>query len=110
MLLSYASDTAEAQLKGAASLLTGDFLDYYSQFTQQVVVPAAKEKKVNTQAKVVGSSIERVGPDSATLLVMVDQTTTTSDTPTPSASQSAVRVELQKVDGRWLISAFNPVF
>lgn len=109
-LLSYTAETADSQLKDAASLLTGAFLDYYSQFTQQVVVPAAKEKHVTTQANVVGTSIERVGPNSATLLAMVNQTTTTSDTPTPTTSQSAVRVELEKLDGQWLISAFTPVF
>ncbi|AWK76530.1 hypothetical protein CBI38_34710 (plasmid) [Rhodococcus oxybenzonivorans] len=108
-LLSYTFDTAEAQLESASTFLTGDFLDYYRKFTEQVVVPAAKEKSVTTQANVVGSSIEQVDPTSATVLVMVNQSTTTSDSPAPSASQSAVRVELEKVGGRWLISAFNPV-
>lgn len=108
-LLSYSATSAESQLKSASSLLTGDFRDYYTEFTQKVVVPAATEKNVNTQAKVVGVAIERVSPESAALLVMVDQTTTTSDSPTPTASQSAVKVELSKLDGHWLVSAFNPV-
>jgi Mce-associated membrane protein len=109
-LLSYTADTADSQLDAASSLLTGDFLEYYRQFTQQVVVPAAKEKNVNTQASAVGAAIENVGTRDATLLIMVNQITTTSDTPEPATSQSAVRVELKKVDDQWLISAFTPVF
>jgi Mce-associated membrane protein len=53
--------------------LTGDFLSYYPQFTEQIVTPAAREN-----------------PDGA-------------------FAASSVKVDLKKIDGRWLMSAFDPV-
>ena len=108
-LLSYAPDTADEQLQQAADLLTGDFATYYRQFTKDVVAPTAVGKGVTTQANVVGVSIERIEPSRATVLVLVNQTTVTAEAPSPAASQSAVRVTIEKSDGRWLISAFDPV-
>lgn len=108
-LLSYAPDTLDHDLEAAKSFLTGDFLTYYSQFTQQVVAPTAKQKAVKTQAAVVRSAVEDIAPDSAQVLVFINQTTTTSDKPDPSMTSSSVQVSLSQVDGKWKISAFDPV-
>jgi Mce-associated membrane protein len=43
-LLSYAPETLDKDFAAAKSHLTGDFLNYYNQFTQQIVTPAAKQK------------------------------------------------------------------
>ena len=108
-LLSYAPDTLDHDLQAAKSFLTGDFLTYYSQFTQQVVAPTAKQKAVKTQAAVVRSAVEELEPDSAQVLVFINQTTTTSDKPDPAMTSSSVKVSLSQVDGKWKISAFDPV-
>ncbi|MGA4788141.1 twin-arginine translocation pathway signal [Nocardia sp. AB354] len=108
-ILSYAPDTLDHDLTAARSFLTGDFLTYYGQFTQQVVAPAAKQKAVKTSAAVVRSAIEQIRPDSAVVLVFINQTTTTSDKPDPSMTSSSVKVSLSHIDGKWLISSFDPV-
>ncbi|MBF4997727.1 twin-arginine translocation pathway signal [Nocardia sp. BSTN01] len=108
-ILSYAPDTLDHDLTTAKSFLTGDFLTYYGQFTQQVVAPAAKQKSVKTAAAVVRSAVEQIHPDSAAVLVFINQTTTTSDKPDPSMTSSSVKVSLAHVDGKWLISSFDPV-
>ncbi|MFF0501170.1 twin-arginine translocation pathway signal [Nocardia aobensis] len=108
-ILSYAPDTLDHDLTTAKSFLTGDFLTYYGQFTQQVVAPAAKQKSVKTSAAVVRSAVEQIRPDSAVVLVFINQTTTTSDKPDPSMTSSSVKVSLSHVDGKWLISSFDPV-
>ncbi|WP_063064899.1 hypothetical protein [Nocardia violaceofusca] len=108
-ILSYAPDTLDHDLTTAKSFLTGDFLTYYGQFTQQVVAPAAKQKTVKTSAAVVRSAVEQIHPDSAVVLVFINQTTTTSDKPDPSMTSSSVKVSLSHVDGKWLISSFDPV-
>jgi len=41
--------------------------------------------------------------------VFVNQTTTSRERPDASQSASSVMVSLTKVDGRWLISAFDPI-
>jgi Mce-associated membrane protein len=43
------------------------------------------------------------------VLVFINQTTTTSDKPDPSMTSSSVKVSLTHVDGKWLISSFDPV-
>ncbi len=43
-LLSYKPDTLNQDFAAAKSHLTGDFLNYYDQFTKQVVTPAAQTK------------------------------------------------------------------
>lgn len=108
-ILSYAPDTLDQDLDAAKSFLTGDFLNYYSQFTQKVVAPTASQKAVKTQAAVVRSAVEEMEPDSAQVLVFINQTTTTSDKPDPSMTSSSVKVSMSQVDGEWLISAFEPV-
>ena len=108
-ILSYQPDTVDAELNNAKQLLTGDFLDYYSDFTTTVVAPASKEKKVATIATVPAAGAVSVSDSKAVVLVMVNQQTTTAEAPTPADSASSVRVELVKEDGRWLISKFDPV-
>ena len=81
-LLSYSSDTLDQDFASAKSHLAGDFLTYYDQFTQQSVGPMAKEKSMKTAARVTGAAVSELHPDSAVVLVFVDQTTTTKDSPT----------------------------
>jgi Mce-associated membrane protein len=89
--------------------LTGDFLTYYNQFTQQIVAPAARQKSVKTTAVVLRAALSEFHPDSAVVLLFVNQTTQSKDRPEPTLSSSSVMVALTKADGKWLISSFNPV-
>lgn len=108
-LLSYSPDTIDEDIAAATSHLTGDFLTYYTEFTDQVVVPAAREKSVDTTASVVRAAVSDLREGAATVLVYINQTTTSADKPDPTATSSSVLVSLSHVDGRWLISAFDPV-
>ncbi|WP_174183599.1 twin-arginine translocation pathway signal [Nocardia barduliensis] len=108
-LLSYAPETIDHDLGAAKSFLTGDFLAYYSQFTQQVVAPAAKQKSVRTAATVVRAAVSELRPDEAVVLVFINQTTTSAEKPDPALAASSVRVTLRKADDAWRISAFDPV-
>lgn len=108
-LLSYSPDSLDKDFAKAKSHLTGEFLSYYSDFTQQVVTPAAKQKGVSTTAAVVQAAVSELHPRSATVLAFVNQTTTSNDAAGPSLAVSTVLVGLTKIDGSWLISAFDPV-
>ncbi len=108
-ILSYAPDTLDKDFATAKSKLTGDFLSYYTQFTEQIVTPAAKQKSVKTKASVVKAAVSEIHPDSAVVLVFINQTTQSADRPDASFINSAVRVTLKKVDDSWLISSFDPV-
>lgn len=108
-LLTYAPDSLDRDFSAAKSHLTGDFLSYYTQFTQEIVAPAAKQKSVKTTAAVVRSAVSEIHPDSAVVLVFVNQATTSAENPNGSFAASAVKVGMKKLDGNWLISSFDPV-
>lgn len=108
-LLSYSPESLDKDFAAAKSKLTGSFLSYYTQFTEQIVAPAAKQKAVKTQAAVVRAALSEIHPDSAVVLVFINQTTQSKDRPDASFINSAVRVTMQRSDGGWLISSFDPV-
>ncbi|MHA7649593.1 hypothetical protein ACX9NE_07505 [Mycobacterium sp. ML4] len=108
-LLSYSPDSLDKDFASARSHLSGDFLSYYDQFTQQIVAPAAKQKSLKTSAHVMRAAVQELHPDSAVVLVFVDQSTTSKDNPEPSTAASSALVNLALVDGKWLITKFTPV-
>ena len=108
-LLSYKPDTLNQDFAAAKSHLTGDFLNYYDQFTKQVVTPAAQTKAVTTTAQVVGAAASELHPNSAVVLIFVNQVTTSKERPDPAMASSSVLVSLTKVHGDWLITKFDPV-
>jgi Mce-associated membrane protein len=108
-LLSYKPETLNQDISAAKSHLTGDFLNFYDQFTRDVVTPAAEEKKLTTSAQVVGAAVSELHPNSAVVLLFVNQATVSQDRPDPAMTASTVLVSLTKVHGKWLISKFDPV-
>ena len=108
-LLSYAPETLDKDLATAKSHLTGEFLKYYSDFTDKIVAPAAKQKGVKTEATVARAAVSEMQPEHAVVLVFVNQVTTSKDRPDPALATSSVLVTMVNQDGRWLISEFNPV-
>lgn len=107
-LLSYKPETVDKDLGSARDRLTGAFLDAYTQLVNSVVIPGAKEKKISAVAQVPAAASVSATPDHAVALVFVDQTVVVgSDAPTNTAS--SVRVTLEKVGDRWLISGFDPI-
>lgn len=108
-LLSYAPDTLDRDFASAKSYLTGDFLTYYTQFTEEIVAPAAREKSVETAAEVVRAAVSEIEQDTAKVLIFTNQTTTSSEKPDPTITASSVLVTLTKDHDSWLISSFDPV-
>ena len=108
-LLSYSPESLDKDFASARSHLSGDFLSYYSKFTEQIVAPAARQKSLKTTAQVMGAAVSELHPDSAVVLVFVDQSTTSKDRPDPSIAASTVLVSMVRVNGNWLITKFDPV-
>jgi Mce-associated membrane protein len=107
-LLSYKPETVEQQLTAARDRLTGDFRDSYTSLTTDVVIPGAKQKQISAVATVPAAAVVSANPRRAVVLVFVNQTVIVGqDAPTDTAS--SVRVTLDKVGDRWLISKFDPV-
>jgi Mce-associated membrane protein len=107
-LLSYKADTVEQQLTAARDLLTGDFRDSYTSLTNDVVIPGAKQKQISAVATVPAVASVSADPRHAVVLLFVNQTVVVGQG-APSDSASSVRVTLDKIGDRWLISKFDPV-
>jgi len=108
-VLSYSSENLDQSLAAAKSHLTGDFLDHYSKFTDDVVRPAVTEKGVKTEANVARAAVSQMKPGSAQVLVFVNQVTTSRDRPSPALATSTVMVTLVKNGDTWLIAEFKPI-
>jgi Mce-associated membrane protein len=108
-LLSYSYDSLDKDFATARSYLGKDFLSYFDQFSQQSVAPVAKQRSMKTTAKVTGAAVSELRPNSAVVLVFVDQVTTTKDSAQPSVAVSSVLVDMTRIKGSWLITQFTPV-
>ena len=107
-ILSYKPETVDQELKAAADRLAEPFRQQYSQLVNDVVAPGAKQQHISAVATVPAAASVWATGKQAVVLVFVDQTTTIG-TDSPTQSTSSVRVSLAKVDGRWLITQFDPV-
>jgi Mce-associated membrane protein len=107
-ILSYKPETVDRDLKAAADRLTAGFRQQYTQLVNDVVAPGAKQQHITALATVPAAASVSATGKHAVVLVFVDQTTTVGND-APTQTTSSVRVSLEKVDGRWLISQFDPV-
>jgi Mce-associated membrane protein len=107
-LLSYKPDTVEQQLTTARDRLTGEFREQYTDLTTKVVIPGAKQKQISAAASVPAAASVSADPGRAVALLVVNQTVTVGSG-APADTASSVRVTLDKVGDRWLISKFEPV-
>jgi len=108
-ILSYQPATAQQSLEAAANeRLTGTFLDDYNQLIKTVVVPDAVGKRITATATVPAAAVVSADAHHAVVLAYIDQKLTVGSA-APTQTNSAVRVTMDNVDGRWLISGFDPI-
>ena len=75
--------TLDKDFAAAKSHLSGDFLSSYNQFTEQIVAPAAKQKSLKTNARILGAAVQE-SSGFGRRVVLVDQSTTSKDNPDPT--------------------------
>ena len=107
-MLSYQADTVDEDLRAARDRMSGSFKDSYTALINDVVIPGAKEKRISAMANVPAAAAVSASQNHAVVLVFVNQSTTIGEE-APTSTASTVRVALDKVDGRWLISGFDPI-
>ena len=110
-ILSYTPDTVDSDLAARTGRLTGGFLDEYTTLMNTSVIPSAKEGNVTAVAEVPGVASVSVTGSRAVTLVFVDQSVTraAAGETGPVRSSFSVRVTLDKIGDRWLVSEFRPV-
>lgn len=108
-LLSYTADTVESDLHKAAELTGGAFREYFTKFIDTTVIPSAQKQHLSTTATVAGAAVTTLTADKAELVAFVNQSTTTPPATEPSSTSSSVRIQLDRTDGKWLITELTPV-
>jgi len=108
-LLSYTPENLTGDIATAKSYLTGDFLTYYTKFTEQIASAAATQKQITSSASVVRAGVAELKPDSAVVLLFINKQSLSKDNPTPVLTPATVRVSLTKVKDSWLIAKFEPL-
>jgi Mce-associated membrane protein len=105
-VLTFRSDTVDRDVAAARDRLTGGFLDTYTQRTQQELIPNARQRRVIANASVPAAAAESVTPNHSVVLLFVTQAVRIGDAPAVDTA-SSVRVTLDKIGARWLISDFD---
>lgn len=108
-LLTYDHTSVDTDLSEALTGVTGPFADDYRTLVDEVIVPVARERQISTTAHVVRSGIAGSDGDTVTVLLFMDQTTTSVDEPGTRRDSSRVQVSLRQVDGRWKVDQVQSV-
>lgn len=98
----------QRDLTGAADRPKGGLRRQYAQLVSDVVAPGSKQQHISAVATVPAAASVSATRNHPVVLVFIDQTTTIGND-APAQTTSSVRITLEKLHDRWLISQFDPV-
>jgi len=104
----YDYQTVERSLNDVYPLLTPDYRHEFEDRANKDIIPQARERQVVSQANVVGVGVLSAQRNSATVMVYLNRTVT-DKSKTPIYDGSRLRVDYQKIDGKWLIKYITPI-
>lgn len=104
----YDYQTVERSLTDAYNFLTPEYRREFQDRSTQDIIPQARERQVISQANVVGVGVLEAARESGSVLVFMNRTVT-DKSKQPVYDGSRLRVDYQKVDGKWLISYITPI-
>ncbi|PPJ24965.1 hypothetical protein [Nocardia nova] len=108
-VLSYDFHTVDTDFPKVTDNLSGKFKDDFTHLSTSVIIPAAHKDSITTKAEVVGTSVVDAAADRVSLLMFLNQTTTSTTMPGPRLDGSRVRITMTHSGSRWLISDITPV-
>ncbi|MBF6149553.1 hypothetical protein [Nocardia nova] len=108
-VLSYDFNTVDSEFPTATQNLTGKFRDDFGKLGTSVIIPAAHRDAIVTKATIVGTAVVSASRDEVTLLLFLNQETTSTKYQGPRLDGSRVRVTMTRDSGTWLISDITPV-
>lgn len=107
-ILSYQPDSVEKTMVAARDRLIAPYKDAYTKLTTDVVIPGARHDHVSVTATIPAAASVSATPRHAVAILFVNQAAAVGTNP-PSTTQSSIRVTLEKIGVRWLISGFDPI-
>jgi Mce-associated membrane protein len=104
----YDYQTVERSLNDVYPLLTPDYRQEFRDRANKDIIPQARERQLVSQANVVGVGVLSAQRNSASVMVYMNRTVT-DKSKTPIYDGSRLRVDYQKIDGKWLIKYITPI-
>lgn len=103
-LLSYDYRRLDADFAAGRALTAPPFSEQYAQTTAQAVRKVATDTKATVVAEVAAVGVQRAAPGEVTVLLFVNQTTTSNRLQRPQVDQNRVEMTLVRRGDRWLVS------
>lgn len=102
LILGFDYQTVERSRTEVYDFMTPAFRRQYQDDTTNNVIPQARDRQVISQVNVVGVGMLTAQSDSASVMVFMNRTVT-DKSKQPVYDGSRLRVDYEKVDGKWLI-------
>ncbi|GAT11353.1 mammalian cell entry protein [Mycolicibacterium novocastrense] len=107
-VFTYDYQTVERTLNEVYPMLTPDYRQEFRDRADKDIIPQARERQLVSQAHVVGVGVLDAHRESASVMVYLNRTVT-DKSKEPIYDGSRLRVDYQKVDGKWLIQYITPI-
>lgn len=107
-VFAYDYRTVERSLSAAYPLLTSSYRREFEKSASDKIIPEARRREVVVQASVVGVGVMTAQRNSASVMVFMNRTVT-DKARQPLYDGSRLRVDYQRVDGKWLINFITPI-
>jgi Mce-associated membrane protein len=107
-VFAYDYQTVERSLSAAYQLLTPAYRREFEKSANEKIIPEARSREVVVQASVVGVGVMAAQRNSASVMVYMNRTVT-DKTRQPLYDGSRLRVDYQRIEGKWLINFITPI-
>jgi Mce-associated membrane protein len=108
-LWTYTPDDMDKLDERAAKYLGGDFAKDYKEYIGRIVA-ANKQAQISNSTQVLGAAVESLTPTEATAIIYTNSVATSPVTKgIPSLRYLSYRLQLERLDGRWLITSMTAV-
>jgi Mce-associated membrane protein len=107
-VFAYDYQTVERSLGAAYLLLTPAYRQEFEKSANEKIIPEARKREVVVQASVVGVGVMAAQRNSASVMVYMNRTVT-DKTRQPLYDGSRLRVDYQRIGGKWLINYITPI-
>ena len=104
----YDYQTVEGSLGKVDPLLTPSYRREFEDRATKDIIPQARDRQLVSQANVVGVGVLEAQRNSASVMVYMNRTVTDKSRQ-PIYDGSRLRVDYQKIDGKWLINYITPI-
>jgi Mce-associated membrane protein len=108
LVFGYDYQTVERSLTDAYGLLTPDYRQEFEDRANKDIIPQARERQVISQANVVGVGVLSAQRASGSVMVYMNRQVTDKSRQ-PVYDGSRLRVDYQKINGKWLIKYITPM-